>query len=352
MQTKEVESPEASPEHVLGLVNHCAGIATRKMAAIHGITGQTRTLALNASIEAARAGDAGRGFGVVASEVKNLASEIARHSGEMTAELGEAFRQLTEVGKVMASELRGQRLVDLSHHAIEIMDRNLYERSCDVRWWATDPALVEAVSKTSRENAAYAGERLNVILSAYTVYLDLWLCDAHGRVIAHGRPDRYPNALGHDVSRECWFEAAMATRDGDGYSVREVTRVAPLEGASVLTYATAVREGGDSQGRPVGALGIHFDWDTQARAVVRGVRFGPGECDRSRALLLDSSGLILAASDGRGILEERIQLPQPTPQAGFQEQGGKLIAWHRTPGYETYAGLGWFGAIVQESTAR
>ena len=89
----------------------------------------------------------------------------------------------------MADEVRGQRLVDLALNAIEIMDRNLYERTCDVRWWATDAAIVEAVTLTIRA-AAHASQRLGVILRAYTVYLDIWLCDPTGQVIAHGRMTR------------------------------------------------------------------------------------------------------------------------------------------------------------------
>jgi hypothetical protein len=44
----------------------------------------------------------------------------------------------------MADRSRGERMVDLSLNAIELMDRNLYERTCDVRWWATDSAIVAA----------------------------------------------------------------------------------------------------------------------------------------------------------------------------------------------------------------
>jgi methyl-accepting chemotaxis protein len=54
---------------------------------ISSIAQQTNLLALNATIEAARAGDAGKGFAVVANEVKELAKQTAKATGEITKKI-------------------------------------------------------------------------------------------------------------------------------------------------------------------------------------------------------------------------------------------------------------------------
>jgi ribosomal protein S13 len=311
---------------------------------IESVMKQTTLLAINARIEATRAGTAGGAFGVVARELSEVAEEICRISGTLRRSIRDNISKLEDVGAELNRNYRGTRYADLALNAIEIIDRNLYERSCDVRWWATDSAMVEVAENPTDDAINHACERLATILRSYTVYLDLWVADASGRVIAVGRRQKYPKALGADVKGVEWFGKAMQTRTGEDFVACNVTCSKLLDNAQVATYATAIRSGGRSTGKKIGALGIFFDWAPQAKAVVTGVGLAPEERQSTHVMIVDSSGQIIASSQPlQGGTAFRLQ--HNNNPRGYYVADDRLVAYALTPGYETYKGLGWYGVI-------
>ena len=309
-------------------------MAGAKIGEIARVNRAAKMLAINALIVAARAGEAGRGFAIVAEEFKKISTEIDAVAAALESQVRSDLDELSAIGGAILGHMRGQRLADLALNAIEIVDRNLYERTCDVRWWATDSAVVACLAEGEEPSVRrYASERLGVILDAYTVYLDLWICDARGRVVANGRPGRYPNVVGRSVAETKWFQEGLRTATGEDFVACDIEGCAALADAPVATYATAIRARGESGGRPLGVLGVHFDWRPQAQAVVDGVRLTPEERGRSRVMLLDERGRVLAASDGQGVLTETFPLDTSAGPMGSYADGEITVGYARTPGY-------------------
>ncbi|CAM3545706.1 Methyl-accepting chemotaxis protein PctB [Vibrio aerogenes CECT 7868] len=117
-----IDDVDSASHNVQEMNDKTQGINTI-LTVIGGIAEQTNLLALNAAIEAARAGEQGRGFAVVADEVRNLASRTK----ESTEEIEEALTELVKGTDMVVSSMddtrqRCQETADGSGHVAESLD--------------------------------------------------------------------------------------------------------------------------------------------------------------------------------------------------------------------------------------
>ena len=316
------------------------------------VNSETQILAINATIEAARAGESGRSFSVVAEEMKKVSGHTGQIADTLATDVYQAIKKIEDFSRLLGSQVRGTRLVDLALNNIDLVDRNLYERSCDVRWWATDSSVSSACASMDESRRQYASKRLGIILDAYTVYHDLVLCDLDGKVIANGRPGRY-SSQGMDCSREPWFRQAVSSRSGDEFGFQPVHMPDLVNRKAVLAYSCGVRKDGESRGPLVGALGILFNWDALAYGIIEQTSITHEEWKNSRVCFVDGKGGVLADSQhapvGETLMLDGLSEILAGPNA-FQEtrMSGKpvLVAHAKAPGYETYT-TGWHSLIIQ-----
>ena len=323
---------------------------------IGSINTQVRILSVNAQIEAARAGEAGRSFGVVATSMRELSGRTASVADDLATGMQTDIGELSHISERLSHDVRGQRLTDLALTNIDLIDRNLYERTCDVRWWATDASIVQACEKSDEPGSMeYASQRMGVILDAYTVYYDLVLCSLDGQVLANGRPQTY-RSRGKSAASQEWFKSATRTSSGDEYGFQGVHPSDLVDGNRILAYSCGVREGGAANGRLIGVLGVLFNWDALAQTIVNNTPLSDAERPLSRVLIINGQGSVLADTENRMLIDTidfdglTTLLDQKKGFTGAHVRGAPSIVAHAfSPGYETYA-TGWHSLIIQKQS--
>ncbi len=133
---------------------------------ISGIAEQTNLLALNATIEAARAGESGKGFAVVAGEVKQLASQTAKATGEISKQISDIQDATKQASGSMDSVVEAIGKVDEISTAIAAAMEEQGAATQEIAGSVSQAAIgtqqvndnIASVSEASRETGAASGE--------------------------------------------------------------------------------------------------------------------------------------------------------------------------------------------------
>ncbi|MGP1255216.1 MAG: methyl-accepting chemotaxis protein [Kiloniellales bacterium] len=167
--TSQAGDQAAGTTETVGALNETAEKIGEVVSLISDIAEQTNLLALNATIEAARAGEAGKGFAVVASEVKNLATQTAKATEDIGQRIGEmqgisqetvkaidgirqAIENVTGIATTVAAAVEEQNA------ATSEIARSAQEAAAGV---GTSAEGIEEVSEGNRNARAVVGQIAN-----------------------------------------------------------------------------------------------------------------------------------------------------------------------------------------------
>lgn len=183
--------------------------------------------------------------------------------------------------------------------AIDLMDRNLYERANDCRWWALTQAFGEELRHPDPQDKAQR-QRLTEILrrinGLYTVYSNLILFDPSGQVLAVSNP-AYNDCLGKTLD-EPWIRTTLGLPETRSYAVSRFVPSKLYEGRPTYIFSAAVRDPDEHE--PVGGIAIVFDAEPQFRAMLADAL--PRQADGAPlpgafAVFAERNGRVIASTD-------------------------------------------------------
>ena len=155
----------------------------------------------------------------------------------------------------------------LSSLAIDIMDRNLYERANDCRWWALNSYFRDALDdySTLDDKKDEISEILKYINDLYTVYTNLIVFDKDGKVIAvSNRNEQF--SLGRVLTQD-WVSKTLMLKDTSKYCVSKFEKTNLYDNESTYIYSSAIRSF-KNEAIITGGIAIVFDSKPQFNAML------------------------------------------------------------------------------------
>jgi chemotaxis signal transduction protein len=251
----------------------------------------------------------------------NFTATLLREVGLTGERIRQVFDQATT--KLQRSTLSA--VFQQAHHharlAIDIMDRNLYERANDCRWWALDGVLRATLAQAATERDANAAAAvLRRINGLYTVYALLVLFDTEGRVVAVSDPAA-AGWQGRTLDAP-WVRQTLALRDPQSFVSSRHEATALYGERATYVFGAAVQAPGSAS--VVGGIGIVFDGSPQFEAMLDDSL--PQGADASACgLLVTRDGTVVACSGGRHAVGSTVPVPTELAQLARGQSGTAVL---------------------------
>jgi chemotaxis signal transduction protein len=145
----------------------------------------------------------------------------------------------------------------LASLSIDIMDRNLYERANDCRWWALTSTFKKLLSKPmlEQEDKKKLSAILKYINDLYTVYTNLFIYDTNGTIVAISNEDE-KKILDTKITNS-WVDKTLKLKDSSKYTVSPFEPTHLYHNRSTYIYGASITS--DDESSVVGGIGIVFD---------------------------------------------------------------------------------------------
>ncbi len=243
-------------------------------------------------------------------------SETANRSNELFSKsIGDLY------GTVLTSGLKKAEF--MSHLLVDLLDRNLYERADDCRWWALTPELRMIMSGASIDAASRTRlcEILKYINSLYTVYTRLVIYNMDGEIVAStllGNDD--PETLGTFIDPHTVAQVRQLNSD-QSYYVTPFESSALYEGAPTYVYHAAIHSDQGAK-RVVGGVGIVFNSAVELEMMLRG---GMGNASAMSGFYTDRTGRIISSSDSSRPVGSRLPLELEVQQLSAGKKMSRIV---------------------------
>lgn len=146
-----------------------------------------------------------------------------------------------------------------SQLAIDIMDRNLYERANDSRWWALTREFQDELSSETPSEQQLS-KTLSYINGLYTVYTNLYLYDNQGVIVAASNDK---SVIGKKISKDD-LSVVLSHKNTQNYHVSNFENSEFYNNKATYVYNATIHQGS----KAVGGIGIVFDSEPEFKAML------------------------------------------------------------------------------------